>query len=1324
MRKRILSLLFILLCGNMAFNAWSTTTDATKTVGPTGADYSTLKLAFDAINAGSITGAITLQITGSITDNNSAVLNASGSGSANYSSVNIYPTVSGVTLSGNITSPIIDLNGADNVTIDGRVGATGLSVDMIISNTSTSAGGTTSTIRLINGATNNTVRYCVLKGSTTNSVTGILYFSTSTGTSGNSSNSIDHNEITNAGGSRPVNAITSDGSSSYYNSSNTISNNNIHNVLNANSNHAFAIKLGIGGDGGQSYNDAWTITGNSFYDTQDYSITTGNNMRIIYIYADGGNHFIISNNYFGGSAPLCGGIWNKTSGGNTFSLMEFRVGTSTASEIQGNTIKNINFKNTNNYIWWGMNMQRGKINIGTTVGNCYGASDGTGSVTFTANGNSAFYAMYFQSSDVNAQNNIIGSITTANTSSTNATNFYGISFASNGTACSLSNNTIGSISTSNSINATSLSTTDAQKVWGIATIGNSGTVNINNNTIANLTNGTTNSTTTVYGQMYGMFINKNAATITGNLIHHLTIANANAASDCDPGNLNNPYISVAGIAFADIYNLAQTISGNTIYSISNLYSSFTGHVAGIYYYGPGTASSISGNLIYGITVNSGTSSATIHGIKIANGIATCSNNIIILGGNTTTSLYGIYDGNTSGTSNIYFNSVYLSGSPASGSLNSAGLYNSTTADTRNYRNNIFYNARSNSGASGKHYAMYILNTGGGLTCDYNDYYFTGTGGTLGYYGGDKTSIPIVTGVTGNDAHSQNLDPSFANAGGTTANSYIPSAALPAVTGTGITTDYGGTTRSGSPEMGAWEQSNTLTWNGSSSQDWNTALNWTPNYVPTASHNILVPNGTTDLVVNQSVATPAMCNNLTIDAGARVIISPGKALTVNGTFTNSSGNSGLVIQSDETGTGSLIQSSASVGATIQRYVTGDASLSPNYYHFVSIPVYYTSPTSNLFLGSYLSVLDATQQDPNNSNYYGLWVNLGSPTTTPLSCNTGYMIYYPGDSHTYTFTGTLNTGTFTPTVSFGGTYTFNLIPNPYPSAINWGSSAGWVKSNIGATAWIWNSAGGNYTSLSGNSYVPVGQSFIVMTSGTPVLTMDNNACVHNSQAFYKSSGTDMLRIAAASNNYSDETFVGFNNSATAGFDLDYDGFKLWGLNDAPQLWTEAGDSRLCINQLPPPTGNLTVPLDFKTSYSGEVTLTFSGMENIDPTTPVRLEDKLNGSIINLRQSKTYEFSHNPSNTEKRFSLIFGYPDGISDNRMNDGILWISGNSVFFNPGDWKGTEGQLEIYNLLGQNLYSTTVSLDHMTSINPSMEGMVLVRLTVGQKCWTTKGIIQ
>ena len=137
------------------------------TSGISHANYPTLKAAIDKINDGTHKGNITIKIHGSTIETSPVVLNASGSGNANYASVNIYPTATGLSVSGNLAAPLIDLNGADNVTIDGRVNATGTTKDLTIVNSSTSGLAGTSTIRLINDATNNTVKYCNIKGSET-----------------------------------------------------------------------------------------------------------------------------------------------------------------------------------------------------------------------------------------------------------------------------------------------------------------------------------------------------------------------------------------------------------------------------------------------------------------------------------------------------------------------------------------------------------------------------------------------------------------------------------------------------------------------------------------------------------------------------------------------------------------------------------------------------------------------------------------------------------------------------------------------------------------------------------------------------------------------------------------------------------------------------------------------------------------------------------------------------------------------------------------------------------------------------------------------------
>ncbi|MEI7485728.1 MAG: T9SS type A sorting domain-containing protein, partial [Ignavibacteriota bacterium] len=196
--------------------------------------------------------------------------------------------------------------------------------------------------------------------------------------------------------------------------------------------------------------------------------------------------------------------------------------------------------------------------------------------------------------------------------------------------------------------------------------------------------------------------------------------------------------------------------------------------------------------------------------KNNNCLATITNNILSLGGNNVSNIFGIYERGSSGcNTSLYFNTVYISGSPTSGNLTSYALYSENNTNTRNFRNNIFMNERSN---AGNHYAMYIVSSGGSLTCDYNDYIVTGTNGKLGYYNGqDKSALPIVTGVTGNDANSLNTNPLFPSpkANGTLPGDFKPGVNLHGVAGTGITVDFTGYTRPSPPTLGIYEINNPL-----------------------------------------------------------------------------------------------------------------------------------------------------------------------------------------------------------------------------------------------------------------------------------------------------------------------------------------------------------------------------------------------------------------------------------------------------------------------------------------------------------------------------------
>jgi hypothetical protein len=63
-------------------------------------NYTTLGAAFTAINAGTHTGVILVEIASNTTETGACVLNSSGAGSASYTSLTIRPRVDGVTISG------------------------------------------------------------------------------------------------------------------------------------------------------------------------------------------------------------------------------------------------------------------------------------------------------------------------------------------------------------------------------------------------------------------------------------------------------------------------------------------------------------------------------------------------------------------------------------------------------------------------------------------------------------------------------------------------------------------------------------------------------------------------------------------------------------------------------------------------------------------------------------------------------------------------------------------------------------------------------------------------------------------------------------------------------------------------------------------------------------------------------------------------------------------------------------------------------------------------------------------------------------------------
>jgi hypothetical protein len=568
--------------------AHQATAQTTVTVG-SGGNYTTLKGAFDDINAGTITGAITIQITGSTTEVLSAVINASGNGSANYSSVTIYPTVASLTISGNLATPVVNLDDADNVTIDGRVNQTGTTKSLTIANTNT--GG--AVIQFIDDASANTIRYCTIQGVTTSATSGLIVFSTGT-TTGNDNNTIEYCDIRD-GATTPANAIYSAGSSvGADNSSISITNCNIFNY--------FSASLASNGIFVASNSSAWTISSNRFYQTATRTATAGSTHRAIQILTASGINYTVSNNIIGFANESGTGttIYNGAFA-NLFRAIELTVGTDIASSVQGNTISGISLSTTSGLvtvpgIFTSISILAGSVNIGTSTGNTIGATTGTSSISVTSTTSLGYIAGIFATSTgtVSLQNNNIGSISTGGGATIGYT-FFGINTTGTGGNFSITANIIGSTTTANSIAVGTSGTTTSGvcTFYGIVN-GATGVISINNNTVQNAS---------TYGTGASVFngINNSGGTSTLNITGNSIIAGTHTGTGAFAGIINSAAVSTLNLNNNVIRNHTKTAVSGTFTAISN-----TGAVTTAININNNQLGNTSGGLINYTVANSGT----------------------------------------------------------------------------------------------------------------------------------------------------------------------------------------------------------------------------------------------------------------------------------------------------------------------------------------------------------------------------------------------------------------------------------------------------------------------------------------------------------------------------------------------------------------------------------------------------------------------------------------------------------------------------------------------------------------------------------------------
>lgn len=775
---KLASLLMLLLC-NIVANAQIS---LTSTAGiPTG-NYTTLKACFDAINAGVHQGVININVNASVVETATATLNASG-GLSSYTHVNIQPTTT-CSISGKIAGPLIFLNGADSVTIDGRIGGTGTARSLTISNSYDSTVAAAYTIYFTNFANRNTIRYTICEGlGQTNYTNGTIYGQ------GTQYNKIDNCEI------RPVgNGLQNIGIRFV----DTVVNNLIHDF--------YCKAWGVGaGIYGCSY-----IKNNSLYHTNPVNVAS---VSFVQFFVYGGGY--VKNNFIGGSAPQCNGTPGILSATNTGMYFTGIFG----SIIDSNIISNIKIISPSGLSGWfsGISFSVNGSNA-IVSNNTIGSMTDTSSIDIINGGVAGIAGNGGQSmSKVSIYSNKIGGLSISSNFVLSQAGLISVDDLDSGT---LIGNIIGG-NFPNSIHYTSrCQTLSGINIWRAKP---NGKIICNDNIIRNINYENMDTTTCEFdgiysgtqyldtgskrwfvgNQIYNLRLTKQVGdaslkgitstpsiavpagvnnTIHKNNVYNLfleasgsnsTVMGINQESSynlylsIDSNHIenllnvsananNNVNAAVQGIRVLSASNGTAKVAYNTIRNIESKSSGSTSVIGVNCFYSGTMPFSISGNNIYNL-VNDSTSLGEIAGMKLgggASGNITADNNMIALQSDSA-NVFGISNNTTLSVIGLYYNSVHIKGTALGNSISSNFIREAYANTNLTLQNNIFQNELYH--PNGRQYLIMNGNANpdtGWVYSNYNNFYDTNANEAI-LWGNADLSINAFKSVSQTDSCSQN-----------------------------------------------------------------------------------------------------------------------------------------------------------------------------------------------------------------------------------------------------------------------------------------------------------------------------------------------------------------------------------------------------------------------------------------------------------------------------------------------------------------------------------------------------------------------------------------
>lgn len=443
------------------------------------------------------------------------------------------------------------------------------------------------------------------------------------------------------------------------------------------------------------------------------------------------------------------------------------------------------------------------------------------------------------------------------------------------------------------------------------------------------------------------------------------------------------------------------------------------------------------------------------------------------------------------------------------------------------------------------------------------------------------------------------------------------------------------------------------------------------------------NGT---IAAQSVSgSPLTFNNITASNPITPGVSINNTSRLNGTLTLTSG---AFFDADGSGSGVFIVSSTSQTAggrianlpnptnftgavTVERYIHGKSG---GDYRYLSVPI--TNGNLSVWTNSigvtgnfsdrstnppFSNILNSGNTNPSVQTFNGStqqYVNVngsGGPTSgTSLSNTTGYAVYdFLDGAITASYRGTIGKGNVVVTVS-STNGNFNLVPNPYPSPIDWDNV---TKTNVNNAMYlrvdpnVFSSyVGGvanNEPFIGWTGEVATGQSFWVTSNGSGSTLSFKEADKSGNQFYFlrtKSADNYFRMRLTSSSGVKDESVLRFDENGSDGFEPDLDAVKLRNGSDPifPMItrgeflnlssYLDGDNTEFAINTIKTLDGPKIVRMNVADVKVGTYSISFSDLTLLRDAYNIVLVDTYLNKETDVSDGTTYEFQV----TENEFSF----------------------------------------------------------------------------------------